>query len=252
MKRRIIAAENADALHRLAAEILADITIKAIEARGRAVLLLSGGSTVRVPYERFGKSTLVDWSKVYIFWGDDRFVEPDNPYSNYGLARDTLIANAVMLPAKNIYPISFSAKTPAECAEQYSATIRDFFGLTVGEWPAFDLAQNGMGPDGHTASIFPHSTAVNSTDDIAVTDHAGLGPWVDRITLTFPVFNNARSVLFIAAGAPKADTLKSVLEESPTISDRPAAYIRPANGQVIWLIDKAAASKLADPLENKY
>ncbi len=250
--RRVIAASNAEQLSTLAGNILIDVTKKAVQNRGRAVILVSGGTSIWRSYEAFGKSTDVDWTKVFVFWGDDRFVEPENPYSNYGQVRDALLSHAKDLPKENVFPINSSASTPTQCAEEYSRTIKEFFDLADGQWPVFDLAQNGMGPDGHTASIFPHSPAVHVDDRIAVMNHASLKPWVDRITLTFPVFNHARTVLFITSGAAKATTLKEVLEGSPNPDERPAAHINPINGQVLWLIDESAASELTIPLETDY
>jgi 6-phosphogluconolactonase len=138
------------------------------------------------------------------------------------------------------------APTPAEGARRYAATVRDFFGLADGEWPAFDLTLNGMGPDGHTASLFPHRSAVGETRRIAVMSHAGLAPWVDRVTLTLPVFNHARRVLFLAGGAAKADMLKQVLEGERNVKHWPAGGIDPEDGEAVWLLEPAVAAKLAD------
>jgi 6-phosphogluconolactonase len=252
MVKRVIAAEDSEHLSKLAGDILIDVTAKAIDERGRAAVLVSGGSSVWRAYEAFGSSTEIDWTKVFFFWGDDRFVEPDNPYSNFGLVRDALFTHTKGLPKENVFPIDVNVETPAECAKEYSTTIRRFFDLPADGWPVFDLAQVGVGPDGHTASLFPHSTALHVDDQIAVMNHASHKPWVDRITLTFPVFNHCRTVLFLANGAGKADILKKVIEGDPMLDDAPAAYVRPPDGTVLWLLDKPAAAKLTGPVELTY
>jgi 6-phosphogluconolactonase len=194
----------------------------------------------------------IDWTKVFFFWGDDRFVEPTNPYSNYGLVKNSLLSNAVGLPPENVFPIAFDASTPAQCAELYAKKIQEFFELRDGEWPVFDLAQNGIGPDGHTASLFPNTPAALEDDKIAVANHAGLKPWVDRISLTLPVFNHARNVVFVTSGAAKATTVKTVLEGSPSRSEMPAAHVKPIGGTLFWLLDRDASANLSMPLEKAY
>jgi 6-phosphogluconolactonase len=251
MGRRIIVANDGDELAIMAGDVLIDLTVQAIDQRGRAVILVSGGTSVWSSYENFGKAKAIDWSKVYVFWGDDRFVEPGNPYSNYTLVRESLLVNADGLPRENIFPINYKASTPTACAEEYSEAIRRFFHLAPGEWPVFDLAQNGMGPDGHTASIFPHTPAALIDDKIAVANHAGLKPWVDRITLTLPVFNRARAIVFVTAGPTKAEKLKTVIEGDPPVEEAPAAHIHPENGTVFWLVDQAAAAELTIPVDTK-
>jgi 6-phosphogluconolactonase len=252
MSKRVIVADGADQLSVLAGRILIEETSRAIDRRGRAVVLVSGGTSVWKAYEAYGRSDLIDWTKVFFFWGDDRFVEPENPYSNYALVRDSLLTFAKGLPVENVFSINYKADTPGQCAEQYSRTIQQFFNLGDDEWPTFDLAQVGMGADGHTASLFPHTPAVLVDDKLAVMNHAGLRPWVDRITLTLPVFNHVRTVLFITSGSSKTQTLKNVLEGSPTVEEMPAAHINPADGTVIWLADKAAAAELTIPIETDY
>jgi len=246
MSKKLIVASSADELSSQAGQLLIDITARAIEERGRAVILVSGGTSIWRSYEAYGQALSINWSKVFFFWGDDRFVEPDNPYSNYALVRDALFAHTSGLPKDNVFPINPDASDPDQCAAEYSDTIAKFFGLKPGEWPVFDLAQNGMGADGHTASLFPHTPGPLVTDKIAVAAHAGQKPYVDRITLTLPVFNHARNVLFITSGASKADTLKTVFEGSPAVDEMPAAHINPENGEVIWLVDEAAAAKLSE------
>lgn len=244
MQRKIILAPTLEELPRIAARIMAEKTRQAIAERGRCTIALGGGSSVRKPYELFAASPDIDWTKVFFFWGDDRFVEPTNPYSNYTLGEESLLSRLPGLPAENIFGIPFKAATPAEGARQYSETIRSFFELKEGELPRFDLAQIGMGPDGHTASLFPHTAALNGTSQIAVMNHAGLSPWVDRITLTLPTINNARCALFLANGAAKAEVLRQVLEEKPDLQNLPASAVQPTEGELIWILDPDIASEL--------
>jgi 6-phosphogluconolactonase len=230
-------------IHR-AAELISGRIKSSIAARGRCTLLLSGGTSVGNLMELLAADHSIDWRKTYLFWGDDRFVEPTNPHSSYKLAEEKLIRSLPALPRENVFPVPANASTPSEGAKAYSQTIRKFFGLAQGELPRFDIAINGMGPDGHTASLFPHSPALDETEEIAVMNHAGLAPWVDRVTLTFPVFNQARCVIFMASGAGKAQTLKNVLEGKRNIHDYPSQGIQPADGELIWLLDSSIASQL--------
>jgi 6-phosphogluconolactonase len=229
-----------------AAVLISERIQSSIRDRGRCVLALSGGTSVGNVFELLAADPQIDWPSVFFFWGDDRFVDQVNPYSSYKLAQEKLFTKTPAIPRKNIFPVPVDAPTPAEGAKRYSQSIRSFFGLAEGEWPRFDLAINGMGPDGHTASLFPRSPALDRHDEIAVVNHAGLAPWVDRVTLTFPVFNHARCILFMVTGSGKAKTLKAVLEEAGDLHAFPARGIQPADGEVIWLLDPAAAALLSD------
>jgi 6-phosphogluconolactonase len=227
-----------------AAEMIATRIRSAIAQRGRCTFALSGGTSVGSVFDLLVADAGIEWSKVFLFWGDDRFVDQSNPYSSYKLAEEKLLTRAPGLPRTNVFPVPVSAPTPAEGAKRYSQTIRQFFDLAPGQWPRFDLAINGMGPDGHTASLFPHSAALEVQDEIAVMNHAGLSPWVDRVTLTFPVFNHARCVLFMASGSGKARTLKTILEGERDILAHPTQGIAPADGAVIWLLEPSIATQL--------
>jgi 6-phosphogluconolactonase len=244
MSHKIFLFPDAPAIIRKAAAFISDRIQSAIRERNRCTLALSGGTSVGSVFELLAADPAIDWSKVFLFWGDDRFVERTNPHSSYKLAQEKLLSKAPGLPAANIFPVPVDAPTPTEGSKRYSETIRTFFKLAPNEWPRFDIAINGMGPDGHTASLFPHTPALDEQSEIAVMNHAGLSPWVDRVTLTFPVFNHARCVLFVVTGANKAQTLKTVLEGEPDIHDFPSHGIQPADGEVIWLLDPAAAALL--------
>lgn len=248
MARKIIIARDVEEQSRRAAEVIAEGAREAVAERGRFTLALSGGSSVRKAYEHLAKAEGIDWMKVFLFFGDERFVEGDNPYSTYKLVEESLLIRIPALPRTNVFPVSVDALTPEEGARRYADTIREFFQVGDGEWPRFDLTLNGMGPDGHTASLFPGREAVGETRQIAVMSHAGLSPWVDRVTLTLPVFNHARRVLFLANGAAKAEVLKGVLEGEWDVNRLPAQGVQPLNGEMIWLLEPGVASKLSDSL----
>ena len=247
LKREVLVAETIDTLNRRAVEIIVERTQRAIAERGRCTLALGGGSTPKPIYEALAGVDGLDWSCVFVFWGDERFVPLDNAWSNYRLAREALIARVPSLPAANVFPSPVDVATPAIGAALYSQAIREFSALEPGKWPRFDLTINGMGPDGHTASLFPNAPA--EPPALVHARHAGLTPWVDRLTLSLEVFNHARCVLFLAAGANKAERLRQVLEEVPDSVARPASAVRPEEGELIWLIDEPAAERLTLAVE---
>ena len=246
MARKIIVAEGVEDQGRQAADFIAERAREAIAARGRFTLALSGGSSVRAAYERLAGAEGIDWDKVSLFFGDERFVEFTNPHSTYKLVEESLLSRVPALPRDHVFPVPTDAPTPTEGARRYAATVCEFFGVKRGEWPVFDLTLNGMGPDGHTASLFPNRAAVGETRRIAVMSHAGLAPWVDRVTLTLPVFDHARCVLFLANGAAKADVLRQVLEGERDVKRLPAQGVTPVDGEVVWLLEPGVASKLSD------
>jgi 6-phosphogluconolactonase len=202
-------------------------------------------------YRLLAASPDVDWSKWHFFWGDERCVELDNPYSNYKLAAETLFTPADILRYGQVYPVMQSMVPPPEAALRYEATIRKFFEAPAGEWPVFDLCLNGMGPDGHTASLFPRAPAGRSKTRVAKMAHAGHQPWVDRVTLTVPVFNHARCVVVCATGTDKAERLKAVLEGPlnphmlpAQFLNLPALFHNQVNGDVIWMLEPGIAQLL--------
>lgn len=245
MEREIIVCPSVQDVSRRAAEMMAERIRAAIAERGRCTLALSGGSTVRSIYEQLAAAAGIDWRSVFLFWGDDRFVEPTNPYSNYALVEEALIRRLPALRVGNVFAVPVDATNPTQGARLYEQTIRGFFGIGDDEWPRFDLCLNGMGPDGHTASLFPHSSPVSEWKRIARMNHAGQPPWVDRVTLTFPVFNAARCILVVAAGRAKAPMLKTVLEGSQNVKHWPATALHPTDGELIWILDREIASLLS-------
>jgi 6-phosphogluconolactonase len=184
----------------------------------------------------------VDWQHVHLFWADERCVPKEDKASNFRTAFDTLLSK-VALPDKNIHRIK-GEEAPDKAARDYEEEIRRFFGGS--ERPGFDLMILGMGEDGHTASLFPGSKLLEETARLAIPVYLE-GPEKNRITLTLPVFNNADQILFLVAGPSKAAMLSEILGEGEKKKGFPAGLIRPAHGNITWLIDQQAAGKLNTP-----
>jgi 6-phosphogluconolactonase len=232
----------------------ADHVIKAvndsIRLRGRCMLALTGGSTPEKTYsllarpDRIGQ---IDWSRTFLFWGDERFVPHEDPRSNFNMANRSLLKPAA-IRADHVYPIPTDTGTPAASASAYQQTLREAFGSEGTAPPRFDLLLLGMGDDGHIASLFPGKPTLHETKTWVTWSPPGtLPPPVDRVTLTFPVLNAARQVLFLVAGVAKAAALRAVLHGPTTVEQRPAVGVRPGDGTLLWLVDKAAASALSVP-----
>jgi 6-phosphogluconolactonase len=231
-----------DALFHAAADEFVRQANAAISSKGRFTVALAGGSTPKGLYSLLATTPGLPWEKIYFFFGDERHVPPDDPESNYRMAREALLAKAP-IPAQNVFRVPAENPNAAQAAQAYEKTLRQFFSPAT-TFPRFDLILLGMGPDGHTASLFPGGTALQERSRWVVSD------WVekfktDRITLTLPVLNNAGVVMFLAAGEDKAETLKEVLEGQKPGDQFPSKLVRPTDGQIIWLIDRAAAKALS-------
>lgn len=234
-------------LARAEAERIVMLSTEAIDARGRCLVALSGGSTPRPLYELLATApyaTRIDWPRMHLFWGDERCVPPDHRDSNYRMVREALV-DRVPLPAANVHRIR-GEDPPEQAAAAYERLLREFFG--PGEVPArtFDLVLLGMGRDGHTASIFPGSQAVTEKRRWVVPVHVETPRDMWRITLTTVVLNAAADVTFLVAGADKASRLRQVLEVGaeprPAV---PARLVKPIRGALHWMVDAAAATELA-------
>jgi 6-phosphogluconolactonase len=225
-----------------AARQVVELAQQAIDARGAFSVALSGGSTPRDLHRRLASPPLVqqvDWAHVQIFFGDERCVPPEDPQSNYHMAEETLLSH-VPIPAAHVHRMR--GELPAEeAAADYERQLRDFF---KDELPRLDLILLGMGDNGHTASLFPGLSAVHEQQRWVVAENvAEVGMW--RISLTPVVLNLAREVMFLVAGEAKASMLRLVLEGPFAPAERPAQIVRPTPGEVIWLVDAAAAEKLS-------
>jgi 6-phosphogluconolactonase len=216
------------------------VTDLACATPGRFAIALSGGSTPKRLYQLLAAPPLreaMPWERVHLFLGDDRFVPWDDPNSNFGMAREAMIAH-VPIPAANVHGIAFEG-TAAEAAGKYEATLKSFYGSDTFDpaRPLFDVVLLGMGPDGHTASLFPGKPALDEmTRWVTEVPVPGLNPMVPRVTLTYPALHSARSTAFVAAGADKTAMMRRVLAGEREL---PSARISPV-GELVWFIDAAA------------
>jgi 6-phosphogluconolactonase len=232
-------------LFQAAADDFVSQATSTVKAQDRFTVALSGGSTPRGLFGLLAAQyrERLPWNKMFFFWGDERHVPPDSSESNYRMAYEALLSK-VPVPPANVFRVPAEDPDASHAAATYERTLREFFRLPAGAFPRFDLILLGMGPDGHTASLFPGSSAV------ADRSHLVVATWVDkfktdRITFTAPVINQARVVTFLVAGADKAATLREVLEGSQPAELYPSKLIKPADGSLIWLMDQAAAAALS-------
>lgn len=234
--------DDAESVARAAAEEFVRLSRESVEARGAFSVALSGGTTPRRVYELLASdeyNARVDWSKVHVFFGDERTVPPEHSDSNYRMAREALLSR-VSIPAENIHRIEGLGDAVAN-ASDYESVMRGFFGDV--DWPRFDLVFLGMGDDGHTASLFPQTSALEETRAwVAGNWVEKLGAW--RITLTAPAINAARRVVFHVTGASKAERLNEVLNGARDPTRLPSQMIRPRDGTLRWYVDRAAAARL--------
>jgi 6-phosphogluconolactonase len=230
--------DNPEELAEAAAREFATRAAEAIEDHGRFAVVLAGGSTPKATYEILARdyADRVDWSNVHVFFGDERGVPPDHEGSNYRMAREALLDH---VPAGSVHRMQ-GELPPDEAAEAYEQELRDFFGSN--ELPRFDLILLGTGGDGHTASLFPETSALEVHDRWVVANPV-LKLETTRITLTVPAINAARAVYFLVAGEGKAEPVAEILEGTPDPREYPASLIQPRGGPD-WMLDKAAASDL--------
>lgn len=237
--------EDPPALAEAAARHFIDRATRAITASGRFAVALSGGSTPVGMFRRLAERASSDgdlkWDRVHFFWGDERAVLPDDPDSNFGTARHELL-DALPIEAENIHRIRGELGAE-EAAQEYEAELRDFFHLGPTDWPRFDLVFLGLGEDGHTASLFPGQAALGERGRMATRALAPRSP-AARVTLTYPVFARAAAVVFLVSGEKKAKTLKRVLFGPAEPAMLPAQGIVVDDGELSWLVDRAAASSL--------
>jgi 6-phosphogluconolactonase len=232
-------------LFEAAAEEVIRAAGEAIAERGRFTIALSGGSTPKSLYTLIAGTAAASlaWDRMYFFWGDERPVPPDHPDSNYRMAKETLLSK-VPVPQANIFRIPAENPDPSAAAEEYEKTLRKFFALAPEEFPRFDMILLGMGPDGHTASLFPETAALAETSRLVVANRVEKLN-TSRITLTLPVLNAARAVLFLVSGTDKASVLHEVLEGDAPGAKYPSRLVQPTDGNLMWFVDRAAASELS-------
>ncbi|MGB9407711.1 MAG: 6-phosphogluconolactonase [Terracidiphilus sp.] len=234
------------ALARRAAQYFVEMAGEAVEAQGRARLAISGGSTPKAVFELLSDPAQpwrnrMPWDRLDLYWVDERCVPPGDPDSNYCMAREAMLDHVPLHPCQ-IHRIEGELE-PEVAAARYESELRNSFRLEGAESPSFDLVALGIGDDGHTASLFPHTEALHEMSRLVAANHV---PQKDawRITLTWPVINHSRSVFFLVAGAEKAAILQQVLTGPRDLERLPSQLIWPSSGILTFILDKAAASLL--------
>jgi 6-phosphogluconolactonase len=235
--------EDLEALSRGALGELQRIARESVQQRGRFAIALAGGRTPASLYSMWAqtdaKAAGAPWDQVHLFWGDERYVEHDDLLSNYRMTREALLSR-VAIPAENIHAMPTDCASPDDCASAYERDLRKFFGADA---PAFDLQLLGLGPEGHTASLFPGSVALEEQVRWVEAVEAAATPH-QRLTLTPVVLNQGRNTWFLIAGADKRQIVQALRdqdEKTRNASPYPAARLQPAGGAV-WFLDRAAAS----------
>jgi 6-phosphogluconolactonase len=239
-RQEMVCADLAELSRRAAAE-WARIAGDAVARSDRFAVALSGGNTPRSLYATLARAEFrneIPWDHIHFFWGDERAVPADHPDSNYRMAREALLAK-VPVPEENIHRVE-TERGAEEAAAAYEATLRAVFSLAADARPRFDLILLGLGDEGHTASLFPGSAALGEQKRLVVATYVEKLK-SDRITMTLPVLNHAANVYFLVSGASKAKVVKELLRSH---ADLPAAKVQPANGRLVWLVDREAAALL--------
>lgn len=238
---------NAEELSRAAAEAIVRLAKGAVRARGSFAVALAGGSTPRSIYALLASEAWhaqLPWEKMHFFWGDERHVPPNQADSNYRMVHEAMLAH-VPVPVENVHRIKAEDPNASQAAEEYEQTLRDFFHLAAGRFPRFDLVLLGMGSDGHTASLFPGTDALRERERLVVAN------WFEKfnsyqITLTAPTLNNSACVIFLVSGEEKAETLQAVWQGSEQPERFPVQLIRPTDGRLLWIVDRAAVRHLSE------
>jgi 6-phosphogluconolactonase len=235
--------EDAEALSRAVAELILGRAKETLREKEYFSIVLSGGSTPKLLYTLLASDASVrerlEWNKMHFFWGDERHVPPEHPESNYWMAYDGMLSK-VNIPTKNVHRVRAEDPDAGKVADEYETGLKSFFKLRAGELPKLDCVLLGMGPDGHTASLFPGTTALYEQERLVVSN------WVKelqtfRITMTPPVLNNAHCIVFLVSGEEKAEILRQVLQGERQPNRLPSQLIQPTHGELLWLVDQAAA-----------
>ncbi len=236
--------QDVESLSRAAAQSLMDRINATALGGGRFYLALAGGNTPRVLYRVLAADYRheIPWEQVHVFWGDERYVPPDDTRSNYHMARETLL-NHIPVPAKNIHPMPTDYAEPEDAARAYERTLKNFF---TGLWPCFNVVLLGLGADGHTASLFPGSSALAEKERWVVAAK-GLAEPRQRLTLTLPVLIHSDQIYFLVAGPDKAEALRRALADAPDSRNCPGAGVRLGHASVVWWADRAAAALVRAP-----
>lgn len=243
-KKKVTVLPDPETLAAEAADRFVTFAQTAVVTNGRFSVALAGGGTPQAMYRLLAQSPRkgqIAWPKVHIFWGDERFVPPYDPDNLWRMAQETFL-NEVPLPAANIHPMPTVGLTPAAAARQYARTIVRFFAPAP---PRFDLILLGMGPDGHTASIFPGQAAVASAERLVAVVTNSPKPPPTRLTLTYKVINQAAIIMFLVTGGEKATAVAQLLAGKRDRNQWPAQGVQPEHGRLLWLLDQAAAQGIS-------
>jgi len=241
-KFQVIINDNPLELSDAGATLFAESAGHAIERKGFFTVALSGGSTPRGMHRRMAEEPFrsnTSWDQTHIFWVDERCVPVEDPASNYGAACKDFI-DQVPIIKTNLHPMPVNM-APYEGAMHYQREITGFFETASNEIPVFDLILLGIGTDGHTASLFPGTSALQEQKQLILAVKGGM-PNVDRLTMTYPILNHAREVVFLVAGIGKAGIIQAILEKKQR--DLPVLGIQPLSGKLTWLLDREAANLL--------
>jgi 6-phosphogluconolactonase len=244
-EREIIVCQDIEELNRKAAERFIALAADAVSRSGRFTVALSGGSTPKGLYASLATPEYrhrIDWSRVHLFWGDERCVPADHPESNFRMVQESLLSR-IQIPSENVHRM-MGEKEPEQARQEYEEHLKQFFRLPPGEVPRFDLILLGLGEDGHTASLFPGSAALNENQRLVATVYVEKLK-AQRLTLTLPVINAAAQIIFLVAGQSKSAIVKKLFGADSDGCELPATKVRPANGIVAWLITQDAARGLA-------
>lgn len=245
--QQILVCPDAESVASQGTEIFVRSAAESIRERGRFTVALSGGSTPKRMFQLLSapqNQARVDWTRVHLFWGDERYVPSDHPDSNFRMTMETLLSQ-IPIPPANVHRIRTELSPAEAVATNYETEIARFFADpgTHQRFPAFDLVLLGLGTNAHTASLFPHSPVLQETSHLVLADFvAEVNMW--RITMTVPLLNAAREVVFLLSGRDKAAVLHDVLFGDYDPERKPAQLIQPTRGRLTWLIDSASAAEL--------
>lgn len=238
MKKVVEVLPDQAALIQRALQVVLDKMHTAIAQRGQCTIALSGGSTPKPLYEAIATQDL-PWNAIHVFWGDERYVPADHPDSNQGMARKAWL-DQVAIPPENIHPMPTESADPTIAANQHEAELQAFFQVEPGSIPNFDIILLGIGDDGHTASLFPHTEALQVRDRLVTVGNKDGNP---RITFTAPLINQSHAVIFVVAGAGKRPALAEIFAPTGDALTYPARLIQP-QGELWWLLDQSAGQEL--------
>ncbi|MEP0912880.1 6-phosphogluconolactonase [Leptolyngbya sp. GB1-A1] len=239
MSKHIEVLPDSKALIQRSLELVLEKLQQAIAERNTATIALSGGSTPKPLYEALAQQDL-PWEKLQIFWGDERYVPHDHPDSNALMARQAWL-DKVPIPAANIHPMPTDESDPNDAATRYDRELRQLLKLEQGQFPQIDVMLLGMGDDGHTASLFPRTNALQVCDRLVTVGNKDGQP---RITLTIPVINESKAIIFVVAGENKQAALAQIFAPDPDTETYPSSLIHPEHGELWWLLDQAAGANL--------